>query len=164
MVITILQRLYRPKRTTSELFSKCNRLCLSFSVYFCVRANIPLKTVQRGNSDNGSWNHLLTVLMSSSDLGSFDGARNFFHSRQNALKYWKLVDQQLFYYQNYRVQLELDQGTRATNMQEEVGAVVVSQVVEQWHSVRAVQVRIPGRTWLFSKMLSIYSRRASDYL
>ena len=43
-------------------------------------------------------------------------------------------------------------------------AVVVAQAVEQWHSVRASRVRILGRTWLFSEMLSIYSRWALGYI
>ena len=34
-------------------------------------------------------------------------------------------------------------------------AVVVAQAVEWWHSVRASQVRIPGRTWLFFRKNAI---------
>ena len=43
-------------------------------------------------------------------------------------------------------------------------AVVVAQVVERWHSVQPSRVRMPGRTWLFWEMLSIYSRWVSGYL
>ena len=35
-------------------------------------------------------------------------------------------------------------------------AVVVAQVVEQWHSVHAGQVWIPGGTWLFWSRIDVY--------
>ena len=43
---------------------------------------------------------------------------------------------------------------------DEAPAVMVAQVVERWHSVRAGQVQIPGCTWpIFGfELLSIYSR------
>ena len=35
-------------------------------------------------------------------------------------------------------------------------AVVAAKVVEQWHSVFAFKVRIPGRTWVFWFRIAVY--------
>ena len=43
--------------------------------------------------------------------------------------------------------------------------VVIAQVVDQWHSIRAGWVGIPGQTWRFyrSEWLSIYSHRVLGF-
>ena len=54
---------------------------------------------------------------------------------------------------NLKVMFRLDFQSYDYCMNGMVQAAVVAQAVEQWHSVRAGRVQIPGRPWLISDQI-----------